>query len=171
MPLRDGYGRRARRSPPASHDVGRRAPRSGRNAPERPEVAREMRADQILVGHHAIAAQAPARPPRIADDEAALAVVVADRHHAMAAEDALTGLRHWNDSGLRDLLALETFVDRESEHERISFGEASTHVGEIVSDSGVARDDLLQRLRVDRGRRFVFELADVVWPIGLRRSA
>src|SRR5581483_9047847 len=82
-----------------------------------PKVTRKMRRQQILIGHVAVALDAPAGAPRVADDEVPLTVVVADRDHAVTANHLLAVRRHRNDTGVGDLLAFKTLVHGEAEYE------------------------------------------------------
>src|SRR6185437_5754043 len=79
-------------------------PRSLLNEPNRPEVAGEASLSEIGVGKSEISAHAPASAPGVSDDEPLLRIVVADRHHRVAAKDLLARCGHRGDAGLRDFL-------------------------------------------------------------------
>ena len=66
----------------------------------------------------------------------------------MAAEDRFAGLRHRGVAGARDRVTFEAFVNGEPEHERITGGEATLHLGEGLNEPLIADGGVLCRLGI-----------------------
>src|SRR5258708_13224507 len=58
--------------------------------PDRPEVPRKPRLDQVRIGQRELALHAPARTPRVADHEPRALLVVPARHHRAPPDRPLT---------------------------------------------------------------------------------
>src|SRR5437764_14263782 len=86
--------------------------------PDRPAVVGEVSVEHVFVGECAVALRAPAGSPGVAEDEAALVVVVADAEDGVAAEQRLLRLRDGDVARLRRRRALEALEDRDAEDER-----------------------------------------------------
>src|ERR1700686_270532 len=115
--------------------------------PDRPEVRRQRRLDQVRVGEREVAFHSPRGAPGVAHDEPLIRVVVTDRHHRVPAHRPLTPPRHRGVAGARDRRALEALVDGEPENERIARREASLHLIDVLHEA------LVRHRAVERGVR------------------
>ena len=132
--------------------------------PYRPEVGGE--GFQVREGHEAVAGQAPAGAPGVADEEPLFAPIVAHRHDRVAAQDGLVFSRHGPDARARDLLRIKAFVDREAEDKRETVRQARQHLRKGV-DAVIGRDAAFFCLLVTARGRLFRETPDVIRPCGL----
>src|SRR5258708_1986025 len=122
-------------------------PRSGRGSgrgsirellphePDRPEVPRKPRLDQVRIGQREVALHAPARTPRVADQEPLALVVVPDRHHRVPADRPLTPGRHGRVAAALHRVALEALVNGKTEDEGVARREAPFHLVHVLNQT------------------------------------
>src|SRR5262245_5865788 len=120
-----------------------------------PEVGRHPTRRQVGVRQGEVALLAPAGSPGVPDDKPLRSVVITDREHGVTTEHLLVGLWHRCHAGAGHLLALETLVDRESEHEGAAIGQAAAHLVQVLDDSVVGRYPVVERLLVALVRRLL----------------
>src|SRR5437899_4795254 len=131
---------------------------------EGPEVVCQVVVRDVVVRHREITLDAPVRAPRVADEYTLGGVVVTHGYHRVAPELFFAGLRQVQLAGLGNFLGLERLINRETEDERVTFGEALAHL--LQTDDAMIRGNLMiGRLFVARGRRFLGELRNLVWPL------
>lgn len=88
---------------------------------------------------------APARTPRIPDDEALLGFVIADGEHGVAAELSFgAAIRHGDDSGAEDGFRFEAFIHRETEDKGITGGQTAFQLRKDGRQALVAQGMLFQ---------------------------
>ena len=93
--------------------------------------------------------------PRVANDKALRAVVIAGRKHRVTPDNLLAGRGHRNDARLRDCLALEAFIHGEAEYEGVARSEAAFEQGRVLYQPAVADRAVPERFVVGRRRRIV----------------
>src|SRR5258708_2082674 len=120
---------------------------------DRPEVACEIRVNEVRVGQGEVASLAPVRPPGIADEEAPACVGVADCHDGVSAEHLLARRGKRSITRLRHIRTLKALVDREPQYEREACGQASLELSQRLRDSHV-RDRAIELFLTEacRGR-------------------
>src|ERR1051326_7458789 len=110
--------------------VKRRTPKvwdRSRHRFHRPEIVAQRVVEEVVERHGEITGLPPSRAPRVADDEAPLVHVVADREDRVSAELGFTRRGHRDDAAVRDGGTLEALVHGEAERERKTGREASLH--------------------------------------------
>src|SRR5690349_1464405 len=116
----DGGRRCAHRMRPPSTGVTRALKVLRTHQPDRPEVLRQPRLDEVRIREGEVTLQSPFGAPGVADHKPLLRVVVSDRHHSMTADRPLTPARHRRVSGGPDRIGLEALVDGETKDEWIA---------------------------------------------------
>src|SRR5258708_8615844 len=103
--------------------------------PDRPEVPRKPRLDQVRIGQREVALHAPARTPPVADHAPPALAAVPDPHHRLPADRPLTPGRHGRVAAALHRVALEALVNGKTEDEWVARRESPFHLVHVLNQT------------------------------------